>query len=88
MANEMRRMYSLSEGELVLLNEGRTNVEAAGLEESEDHATTDDELVALAHEGVDHTNLGGNLQVNQDQFGYPLGALSILGKKKQPCAKD
>jgi hypothetical protein len=55
-------MYSLGELDLVLLNERGADVEAASLEESEDHASADDELVALAHEGVNDTNLGGNLQ--------------------------
>jgi hypothetical protein len=38
------------------------DIEAAGLEEGEDHATADDELVALAEEALNHTNLGGNLK--------------------------
>jgi len=31
-------------------HKGGASVEAAGLEESEDHATADDDLIALAHE--------------------------------------
>mmetsp|Transcript_22929 Transcript_22929/g.52931 ORF Transcript_22929/g.52931 Transcript_22929/m.52931 type:complete len:205 (+) Transcript_22929:430-1044(+) len=43
--------------ELVLLNERRSRLEAARLEESEDHATADDDLVHLLHERLNHADL-------------------------------
>jgi hypothetical protein len=45
----------------VILNKGGTNVEALGLEEGENHASADDDLVALLEEGLKDGDLGGDL---------------------------
>mmetsp|Transcript_17435 Transcript_17435/g.23921 ORF Transcript_17435/g.23921 Transcript_17435/m.23921 type:complete len:249 (-) Transcript_17435:594-1340(-) len=59
-------LKALGKVELVLLHKGRTSGEAAGLQESEDHTATNDDLVALRHQRLDHTNLGGHLGPTDD----------------------
>lgn len=54
-------------------HEGGAGREALGLEESENHATADDELVALAHEGLNDTNLRGHLGATDDGSEGALG---------------
>ena len=42
--------------------EAPADVEAAGLEEGEDHAAADDELVHLGEQRLDHADLGRHLR--------------------------
>jgi len=63
----------LSKVNLVLLHEGATSAEATGLEESEHHATTDDELVDLVEERLNHSDLGGHLGTTHNGSEGALG---------------
>ena len=51
--------------------EAPADVEAAGLEEGEDHAAADDELVHLGEQRLDHADLGRHLRRRRRrQFGH------------------
>mmetsp|Transcript_17979 Transcript_17979/g.32596 ORF Transcript_17979/g.32596 Transcript_17979/m.32596 type:complete len:400 (+) Transcript_17979:110-1309(+) len=45
----------------VVLDKGGSDIEALGLEEGEDHASSNDDLLALVEEGVKDSDLGGDL---------------------------
>lgn len=51
---------------VVVLNQRGTNVEALGLQESENHTSTDDNGVALVEESLEDGDLGGNLGSTDD----------------------
>mmetsp|Transcript_19054 Transcript_19054/g.55417 ORF Transcript_19054/g.55417 Transcript_19054/m.55417 type:complete len:340 (-) Transcript_19054:222-1241(-) len=51
----------LGERNQVLLHHGRSHGLAKSTVEGEDHAATDEDLVALVKEGLDHWHLGGHL---------------------------
>mmetsp|Transcript_36934 Transcript_36934/g.44684 ORF Transcript_36934/g.44684 Transcript_36934/m.44684 type:complete len:398 (+) Transcript_36934:235-1428(+) len=63
----------LCQVDLVLLNQRRSGGKTHSLVESEDHASTDDELVALVEQGLDHSNLGGNLGATNNSAERTLG---------------
>jgi hypothetical protein len=56
------------------------DVEAAGLEEGEDHAAADDELVALGEERLDHANLGGHLRDARQRRSQMLRCAAIASR--------
>ena len=73
----------------VVLDEGGTNVEALGLEEGENHASADDDLVALLEEGLKDGDLGGDLgSANDGSHGLlavgdgAVEVLELLGKEE------
>eukprot|EP00952_Eustigmatos_sp_NYUAD-ZCMA_P006835 29227-Eustigmatos_ZCMA.PRE.1 len=51
----------LGEVELVLLDQGATDRQAAGFEEREDHATADHQAVDLVNQRLHHRDLGRHL---------------------------
>mmetsp|Transcript_13123 Transcript_13123/g.32741 ORF Transcript_13123/g.32741 Transcript_13123/m.32741 type:complete len:237 (+) Transcript_13123:381-1091(+) len=59
--------------QLVILHKRRASLEAAGLEEREDHASANHDLVHLRHERLDHANLGGDLGAADDRSERALG---------------
>ncbi|KAL7551129.1 hypothetical protein ACHAWF_014328 [Thalassiosira exigua] len=66
----------------VFLDEGGPDAEALRLEEGEDHASSDDDLVALVEEGIEDGDLGGDLG-STDDGGHGLlsrgdGAVEVL----------
>ena len=69
-------------GDEVLLNEGGTDLEAHGLVEGEDHASTDEDGLALLHEGLEDRELGGDLGSTDDggegSLGVVDGAVEVL----------
>mmetsp|Transcript_26808 Transcript_26808/g.104106 ORF Transcript_26808/g.104106 Transcript_26808/m.104106 type:complete len:206 (-) Transcript_26808:940-1557(-) len=54
------RLQLLGKVELVFLNKRGSNVQAPGLEESKHHSSANDELVNLAEEGLDDSDLRGH----------------------------
>ena len=58
-----------------VLNKGRTNSKTLGLEEGEDHASSDDDLVALVEKSLEDSDFGGNLG-STDNGSH--GLLSVL----------
>jgi hypothetical protein len=50
-------------------------LEATGLVEGEDHATTNDDLVSLLQQGLDDGDLGGHLGATDDGDEWLLGVL-------------
>ena len=76
----------------VVLNKGGTNVEALGLEEGENHASADDDLVALLEEGLKDGDLGGDLG-STDDGGHGLlaagdGTIEVLDLLGEEVAGD
>jgi hypothetical protein len=71
---------------------GPADVEAARLEEGENHATTDDELVALAEEALNHSDLGRNLGAadngSEGALGLADGTLEVVELLLQEEARN
>ena len=69
-------------GDEVLFNEGGADLEAHGLVEGEDHASTDEDGLALLHEGLEDRELGGDLGSTDDggegSLGVVDGAVEVL----------
>mmetsp|Transcript_2844 Transcript_2844/g.6236 ORF Transcript_2844/g.6236 Transcript_2844/m.6236 type:complete len:286 (+) Transcript_2844:1154-2011(+) len=65
----------LGQVQLVLLNQGLADLEAAGLVEGEDHATTNDDLVSLVEQGLNDSDLGGHLGATHNGHEGLLGVL-------------
>jgi len=70
----------LGQLQLVLLNEGISDGEAAGLVESEDHASSEDQLVALLEKRLDHADLGRDLGPADNSGERALGGINGTGK--------
>jgi hypothetical protein len=66
--------------ELVLLEEALADLVALGLEEGEDHAPADEQLVGLAQQVVDHAELVGDLGATEHD---DVRTLRLLGEATQ-----
>eukprot|EP00899_Mesostigma_viride_P028401 jgi/Mesvir1/8746/Mv26114-RA.1 len=72
----------LGEIQLILLDQRGADALALGLVEGEDHATAQDQLVALLQQGLDHADLGGHLGASDDGAegarGVSDGAIEVI----------
>ena len=82
----------LGELKLVILDKGLADVVAAGLQEGENHATTQDELVDLLKHRLDDGDLGGDLGATDDgsegALGLVDGTLEVVELLLEKVAGD